>query len=111
MVKKVITVSSFVDDINMLPIIQGVIVRNDLFFSFYKKVSRELIQDLHTGIFLNIEDIITDDDLIDNPKEDYIISLYNKRNDLHDTDNSIKEYLEGWYRQKNRSEKIDSLGL
>ena len=109
--KKLIIASTIIGDRDMLPIIQGTIVKNDLFFSFYKKVSRELIHDLHTGIFLNIEDIITDDDLIDNPTEDYIMSLYNKRYDLHDTDNLIKEYLERWYKHKNRSEKIDSLGL
>jgi hypothetical protein len=109
--KKLITASTIIGDRDMLPIIQGVIVDNDLFFSFYKKVSRELIHDINSGVFIDIADIISDDDLIDNPKEDYIISLYNKRYDLHDPDNSIKEYLERWYKQKNRAEKIDSLGL
>ncbi len=100
----------------MCPILTGIVYKDYLFFKFRKKIpetfrenilnikSKKEIYEYILSDFLNCEDL---EELSDGE----IFEAYSKINTDNYTDEVSINILNNWFKQKDRSNKLDELGL
>jgi len=117
---KIIDINYKVCEKTMAPILYGVVYQNLDFFNFSIKTTVEFIHDIKNNTNLvDIEDILKSENIKEKTSEEDLLDIYYLvkteeefgEYDVKLIDNDSKKIINSWYLRKERSKKLDNLGI
>ena len=110
---KIIDINYKVCEKTMARILYGVVYQNLDFFNFSIKTNANFVHDLLNGSNLvNLEDILKPENTKERTSEEDLLDIYYLvKTDVKLIDDDSKKIINSWYLKKERSKKLDNLGI